>query len=167
MNKKIQALATATTLALAFMASSAAFAQNSYKNATWEDMHVGDSNGYLIVRQNAQRIYSCTSDDHLVTTYVFPTALRRDAAVTPMPSIDSYLTSLKSAFMRQSRSIPVSLFNVGKRYPPSLPPGIVDSLENASHNYNSKNNTNLNWMIRAFATTDAPHQACIEIQKPK
>ena len=154
-------------MAASALVSAPAMALDDYKNATWEDTHVGDERGYLVVRQNAQRILSCTSDNHLVTTYVFPTAFRRDAVVTPMASIDSYLMSLRSAFMRQSRSIPVTLFNVGKRYPLSLPPGIVNSLENASNNYNSKNNTNLNWMIRAFATSDTPHQACIETQKPK
>jgi len=156
----------AATAALGFFLAGPAQAKppvDDYKKATWEDMHVGDERGYLTVREHAQRFLACTQDEHLVTTYVFATALRRDAAVTAMADIDAYLLALKSAFAKQSRHVTARVFDAMNHYPLSLPQSIVQRLEEASESYNTKKQTNLNWMLRAFMTSETPHQACLEL----
>ena len=165
MNKEIQALAAAATLAFSMLTPSTASAQSSYKNATWEDMHVGDERGYLVIKPEARLAQACTSDNHLVSMYIFATALRQDAYKISQDAAITYLSSVRNAFHAQSRSIPVSSFRVGERYPVSLPPAIFRSMENASAEFNRKNNLNVNWMVRVFMTSKQPNPHCIRLNQ--
>jgi|GEM_PF-4780044 hypothetical protein len=134
---------------------------NDFMIATDRDMSVPDRSGHLIVKREAQKVVACTSDDHFVLTYVFAQSKPSDVRYNTPAKIDAYLKTMHSAFMSASRAHSAAIFNVGSNYPISLPPKLFQRLEAASHAFNQANNTGLNWLLRAFVTSDEPFKPCI------
>ncbi len=157
-------LALAAALAVSALAPMTAHAAESgdYKRATDRDMQIPDESGYLIVTRDAKKVTSCTSDDHYVITYIFATATPVSATYIAPAQADAYLTTLKSAYIKASQTQSVSLFNLGQNYPMTLPPPVFKGLEDASNQFNKTNGTSLNWMVRAFTTSNTAYQPCID-----
>jgi hypothetical protein len=141
---------------------------NDYKIATIRDMTVPDEYGEVIVKRDARKILSCTSDDRFILTYVFPLTAPQYKKSTSPEKIDAYLNQLSGAFASASRAHSASVFNVGQRYPLTLPPKVFQRLEATSQAFNKANGTALNWVIRSFITSDEPYQPCIDsrLKKP-
>lgn len=164
----------AATFALAMSLSSAVFSPasaneqdeqrpaNDYMIATDRDMRKPDRAGFVIVKREAKKVVGCTSDDQFLLTYIFAQTRPQDVNSTPPAKVNAYLNRMHNTIMTASRYHSAAIFEVGNRYPITLPPDFYKRLEAASYAFNKANGTHLNWMMRVFTTSGKVYQPCVD-----
>jgi len=135
---------------------------NDYRIATDRDMSKPDQAGFVIAKREAKKVVACTSDDQFLLTYIFAQTRPQDTKKHPAEKVNAYLSRMHNTIMTASRYHSAAIFEVGTRYPITLPPDFYNRLEAASNAFNKANGTQLNWMMRVFTTSGKVYQPCID-----
>lgn len=161
MNKYLQVfgLATAITMAI-FPNAQAQTGNNHHKTATWEEMTAPDENGYLVVSRNASRAFACTTDKHLVRTFLFALAHKQTVGgKNKAPPVQDYLVGLVDAFKSSAKKVHSSQFNASDKVN-GVAAAIKRSMNEYTRTFNGSHGTYINWMFRAYYLSPTPHPQC-------
>lgn len=161
MNKYLQAFGLATAISMAALPNAQAqTGNNHHKTATWEEMTIPDENGYVVVSRDASRAFACTTDKHLVRTFVFALAHQQTVGGKnkPLP-VQEYLDGVVNAFKSSARKVHSSQFNASDKVD-GIAPAIRRSMNDYTRSFNSSHGTYINWMYRAYYLSPTPHPQC-------